>query len=94
MLLSTLRSSAPARALRHRNFRLYISGNLVNQLGTRVHEIAAGWLVWTLTESATWLGMLALSEMTTRMLTWPFAGVLADRMDRRKVAFIFRPLPP
>ncbi len=90
MLLSTLRSSAPARALRHRNFRLYISGNLVNQLGTRVHEIAAGWLVWTLTESATWLGMLALSEMTTRMLTWPFAGVLADRMDRRKVAFIFQ----
>lgn len=90
MRFSTLRSSAPARALRHRNFRLYISANLVNQLGTRVHEIAAGWLVWTLTESATWLGALALSEMILRMLTWPFAGVLVDRMDRRQVAFIFQ----
>lgn len=88
--LSKLRASAPAQALRHRNFRLYATGNLVNLLGTRVHEIAAGWLVWTLTESATWLGILVVAEMVPRMLMWPFAGVLADRMDRRRMAFIFQ----
>lgn len=90
MWLTKLRSSAPGRALRHRNFRLFITGNLVSLLGTRIHEIAAGWLVWTLTESATWLGALAIAQTLPRILLWPIAGVLADRMDRRRMAFIFQ----
>jgi MFS family permease len=90
MWLTRLRTSAPGRALRHRNFRLFISGNLVSLLGTRIHEIAAGWLVWTLTESATWLGALAVAQTLPRILLWPIAGVLADRMDRRQMAFIFQ----
>ena len=90
MWLTKLRGSAPGRALRHRNFRLFIFGNLVSLLGTRIHEIAAGWLVWTLTGSATWLGALAVAQMLPRILLWPLAGVLADRMDRRRMAFIFQ----
>ncbi|MDA0664783.1 MAG: MFS transporter [Proteobacteria bacterium] len=90
MWLTKLRGSAPGRALRHRNFRLFITGNLVSLLGTRIHEIAAGWLVWTLTESATWLGALAIAQTLPRILLWPIAGVLADRMDRRRMAFIFQ----
>ena len=92
MRLSDLSSSGPGRALRNRSFRLYTSGNLVSLLGTRIHEIAAGWLVWTLTESATWLGAMAVAEMVPRILVWPLAGVLADRIDRRKLALIFQSL--
>ena len=88
--LSDLRSSAPGRALRHRNFQLYSFGNLVNLLGTRIHEIAAGWLVWTLTGSATWLGLLAIAETVPRLLIWPLGGVLADRFEHRKLALIFQ----
>lgn len=92
MRLSDLSSSAPGRALRNPNFRLYTFGNLVSLLGTRIHEIAAGWLVWTLTESATWLGAMAIAELIPRLLVWPIAGVLADRFDRRKLAMIFQSL--
>ena len=92
MRLSDLASSGPGRALRNPNFRLYTFGNLVSQLGTRAHEIAAGWLVWTLTGSATWLGAMALAEMIPRLLIWPIAGVMADRFDRRKLALVFQTL--
>ena len=90
MRLSDLRSSAPGRALRHTHFQLYSFGNLANLLGTRIHEIAAGWLVWTLTGSATWLGLLALAEMVPRLLIWPLAGVMADRFDHRRLALVFQ----
>ena len=90
MRLPDFRSSAPWRTMQHRNFRLYAGGNLLSLLGTRTQEIASGWLVWTLTGEATWLGAVALAEIVPRFLVWPWAGVLADRVDRRKLAVIFQ----
>jgi len=92
MRLPDFRSSAPWRTMQHRNFRLYTGGNLLSLLGTRTQEIASGWLVWTLTGEATWLGAVALAEIVPRFLVWPWAGVLADRVDRRKLAVIFQAL--
>ncbi|MFZ5673677.1 MAG: MFS transporter [Pseudomonadota bacterium] len=82
----------PFRAFRNRNFRLFAIGQVLSLAGTRVHEVAAGWLMWQLTGSAAWLGVLALAEILPRLVLWPVAGLVADRMDRRRVALIFQSL--
>lgn len=80
----------PFRAFRSRNFRLFAFGQVLSLAGTRIHEVAAGWLMWQLTGSATWLGLLALAEILPRLLLWPVSGLVADRLDRRRVAVIFQ----
>jgi MFS family permease len=82
----------PLRAFHHRNFRLFAFGQILSLAGTRIHEVAAGWLMWQLTGSAAWLGALALAEITPRILMWPASGLVADRMDRRRIATIFQTL--
>lgn len=84
--------TGPFRAFRNRNFRLFAIGQILSLAGTRIHEVAAGWLMWQLTGSATWLGILALAEILPRLLLWPVSGLVADRMDRRRVAVIFQSL--
>jgi predicted MFS family arabinose efflux permease len=82
----------PLRAFRSRNFRLFAAGQILSLAGTRIHEVAAGWLMWQLTGSATWLGVLALVEILPRLLLWPISGLVADSMDRRRIAQIFQTL--
>jgi predicted MFS family arabinose efflux permease len=82
----------PLRAFRSRNFRLFAAGQILSLGGTRIHEVAAGWLMWQLTGSATWLGVLALVEIAPRLVLWPISGLVADSMDRRRVAVIFQTL--
>ncbi len=84
--------SGPLRAFRSRNFRLFATGQVLSLAGTRIHEVAAGWLMWQLTGSTTWLGVLALVEILPRLLLWPVSGLVADSMDRRRVALIFQTL--
>jgi MFS family permease len=75
-------------ALHYRNFQHYTWGVVVSLVGTRIHEVAAGWFMWQLTESAAWVGALALVEMIPRLLLWPVAGAVVDQVDRRKLAII------
>lgn len=82
----------PFRAFQSRNFRLFAIGQVLSLAGTRIHEVAAGWLMWQLTGSATWLGVLALAEILPRLVLWPVSGLVADRLDRRRVALIFQSL--
>jgi len=84
--------NGPLRAFRSRNFRLFATGQVLSLSGTRIHEVAAGWLMWQLTGSATWLGALALAEILPRLFLWPVSGLVADSMDRRQVALIFQTL--
>lgn len=82
----------PRRLLRQRNFRLYATGQFFTLAGTRLHEIAAGWLMWQLTGSAAWVGLLAVANMLPRLILWPFTGVVADRRDQKRTAMIFQSL--
>jgi MFS family permease len=84
--------NGPLRAFRSRNFRLFATGQVLSLAGTRIHEVAAGWLMWHLTGSATWLGILALVEVVPRLLLWPVSGLVADSMDRQRVALLFQTL--
>ena len=71
-----------ARALGHRNFRLFFMGQSVSLVGTWMQRVAVGWLVYRLTDSAFLLGVVGFSAQIPAFVLAPFAGVLADRWNR------------
>ena len=73
------------RALRHRNFRLFFGGQSISLIGTWMTRIATSWLVYRLTGSALLLGTVSFAGQIPTFLLAPFAGVIVDRIDRRKV---------
>jgi MFS family permease len=73
------------RALRHRNFRLFFSGQSISLIGTWMTRIATSWLVYRLTGSALLLGLVGFVGQIPTFLLAPFAGVWVDRLDRRQV---------
>ena len=72
-------------ALRHRNFRIYISGNAISLIGTWTQRTAVGWLTWDLTQSGFWLGLIACADLLPAVFIGPLGGVLADRLDRLRI---------
>src|SRR6201996_8816535 len=73
------------RALRHRNFRLFFGGQTISLIGTWMTRVATSWLVYRLTKSSLLLGPGGFAGQIPTFLLAPFAGVIVDRMDRRKV---------
>jgi MFS family permease len=73
------------RALRHRNFKLFVTGQSISLIGTWMTRIATSWLVYRLTGSALLLGVVGFSGQILTFVLAPFAGVLIERMDRRKL---------
>lgn len=73
------------RALLHRNFRLYFAGQGISLIGTWIQQTAIGWLVYRLTNSPFLLGLVGFTGMVPTFILTPLAGVLADRLDRRKL---------
>ena len=73
------------RALTHRNFRLFWSGQLISLVGTWMQSVAQGWLMHRLTGSAFMLGLLGFAQFLPVMFLSLWAGVVADRMDKRRL---------
>ena len=73
------------RALKYKNFRLFISGQSLSLIGTWIQQIAMTWLVYRMTNSAFMLGLLGFSGQIPLFMLAPIAGVLADRWNRHKV---------
>lgn len=73
------------RALRHRNYRIYWLGMVVAITGLQVQTVAQGWLVYQLTGSTARLGAVGLSQAIPTLLLTLFGGVIADRVDRRRL---------
>jgi len=73
------------RALRHRNFRLFFGGQSISVIGTWMTRVATSWLVYRLTGSALLLGTVSFAGQIPTFLLAPIAGVVVDRIDRRKV---------
>jgi MFS family permease len=76
------------RVLRIRNYRVYTIGNAISLVGVWIQRIAVGWLAWRLTHSGFWLGMCAAGDLVPSVLISPFAGALADRVDRVRLVQI------
>jgi len=73
------------RALRHRNFRLFFGGQSISLIGTWMTRVATSWLVYRLTKSPLLLGTVGFAGQIPTFLLAPLAGVIVDRIDRRKV---------
>lgn len=73
------------RAFRHRNFALFFSGQIVSLTGTWMQSVAQSWLVYRLTDSATMLGLVGFATMIPSFVFASFGGLLADRVDRRRI---------
>lgn len=73
------------RALRHRNYRLFWTGQLISLTGTWMQSVAQGWLVYILTRSALKLGVVSFAQFLPVLLFTLLGGVAADRFDRQKL---------
>jgi MFS family permease len=81
-------SAVFARALASRNYRLYFLGQLVSLAGTWMQQIAMIWLAYRLSNSAAVLGMVGFASQIPILLFGPFAGVITDRFDRRRILIV------
>ena len=77
-----------ARALRHRDFRLFWTGNFLSNIGTWMQNIAQGWLVLQLTNSAFWLGVVGFAASFPILLFALIGGVIADHVNKRKLLMV------
>jgi MFS family permease len=75
-------------ALRNPNFRIYFGGQLVSITGTWMQNVAQGFLVFSLTKSEFWLGIVACAAGLPMLFLSPFAGVVVERIPRRTLMII------
>jgi MFS family permease len=80
------------RVFRHRNYRLFFAGQAVTLMGTWVQTVALSWLVYRLTHSVFLLGVVTFASQAPIFFITPFAGMIADRHDRRSVFMVTRAL--
>uniref|UniRef100_UPI002FE19792 MFS transporter n=1 Tax=Rhabdothermincola sp. TaxID=2820405 RepID=UPI002FE19792 len=73
------------RALSSRNYRLYIAGQVVSVSGTWMQTVAQAWLVLRLTGSGVALGVTTALQFLPMLVLGPWAGVIADRSDKRRL---------
>ncbi|MGB4268108.1 MAG: MFS transporter [Spirochaetota bacterium] len=81
-------SDNPFRALKVYNFRLFFIGQFISLIGTWIQQLASSWLMYRLTTSSMWLGLLAFSAQLPIFLLTPITGVVADRYNRRHILMI------
>jgi MFS family permease len=72
------------RSLSHRNFRLFFLGQSISLIGTWMQQVAMSWLVYQITESPWWLGVVAFSSQIPSVIA-PVAGVVIDRTNRHRL---------
>src|SRR5918911_4972789 len=73
------------RALRSRNYRLFVGGQLVSLIGTWMQTVAQSWLIYRFTGSAALLGAIGFAGQIPVFVIAPFGGVVADHANRRTV---------
>ncbi len=72
------------------NYRRYVSGQAVSLVGTWMQMAAQAWLVLTLTRSATTLGLIVALQTLPVLLLGPYGGVIADRVDKRRLMVVLQ----
>ncbi len=73
------------RAFQYRNYRLFFFGQGISLIGTWTQQVALSWLVYRITGSTLLLGVVAFSTQVPMLLFGPFAGVGADRFNRKRL---------
>lgn len=78
----------PFRALRHRNFLIFWSGQTLSLIGTWMQAMAEGWLAFTLTRNAFLVGLVAAAQSLPILVFSLYAGVLVDRANKLRLVTI------
>src|SRR5262245_40159711 len=73
------------RALQHRNFQLYFTGQLISVAGTWMQVVAQAWLVYQLSHSELMLGVVGFAAAIPSLLISPWGGVVVDRVNKRNM---------
>src|SRR5690348_16889652 len=76
------------RSLRHRNYRLFFAGQLTSLCGTWMQNVAQSWLVWELSHSAFWLGVIGFMTFLPQLLFALIGGTVADRFPKRGLIIV------
>jgi len=76
------------QVFRHRNYRLFFAGQLVSLMGTWMQTVAQAWLVYSLTHSPFLLGFTSFCAQVTVFFMASLGGMVADRVDRRKMLMV------
>lgn len=80
------------RALWHRNYRLFFTGQCISLIGTWIQQVAMSWLIYSLTKSALLMGIITFISYTPGLIVSPFAGVLIDRINKHRALIILQTL--
>jgi MFS family permease len=80
-------------ALKYRDFKLFLGGQLVSLIGNYIQTIAQAWLVYRLTGSAALLGLVAFSGQISIFVLAPISGVVADSKSRKHILFATQVAP-
>lgn len=72
-------------AFRSANYRYYFIGQLVSLIGTWLQQVALGWLIFEMTHSAFWVGVITAVGNLPVLFFALFSGVIVDRIDRKKI---------
>ena len=78
-------TSRTLRALKHRNFQLFIGGQMISVIGTWMQSVAQSWLVYRITGSPAMLGLVSFAGQIPIFLMSPVAGYAADRFNRHRM---------
>lgn len=76
------------RALRHPGFRLFWISAIVSNSGTWLSNLAVPFVLYQITESAIWVGLVAVAQFVPNIVMGPLGGALADRFPRRKLLMV------
>ena len=79
-------------SLSNPNYRRYFLGQTISLVGTWMQTTAQSWLVLTLTHSATDLGVVVALQTLPVLLLGPYGGVIADRIDKRRLMIVLQSL--
>src|SRR4051812_38942991 len=82
----------PFATLRHRNFRLFWSGQTLSLIGTWMQTMAQGWLALELSNSALLVGLVASASSLPILLFSFHAGVVVDRVDKLRTVRVCQAL--
>ena len=72
------------------NYRRYYAGQSISLIGTWMQMTAQSWLVFTLTHSGTMLGVIVALQTLPVLLLGPYGGVVADRVDKRRLMIVLQ----
>ena len=79
-------------ALRHRNYRLFLFGQIISTIGTWMQSVAMPWLALELTHSGVLVGLVLATQFTPVLLGSQLGGVVADRYRKRNILLVTQSL--